>query len=46
MYTFEAASYGQVILNDGSKHAIFDRFAGHTPNAKFCKTIDNYSRNV
>lgn len=39
--TMEEAAYGQVILNDGSKLAISDGFAGHTPNAKVCKTIDN-----
>ncbi|WP_336634884.1 nucleoside hydrolase [Lysinibacillus fusiformis] len=39
--TTEAAAYGQVILNDGSKLAISDGFAGHTPNATVCKTIDN-----
>ncbi|MFB0847471.1 nucleoside hydrolase [Paenibacillus oleatilyticus] len=39
--TMEEAAYGQVILNDGSKLAISDGFAGHTPNAKVCKTINN-----
>ncbi|KEK10882.1 hypothetical protein EP18_14635 [Lysinibacillus sphaericus] len=39
--TTEAAAYGQVILNDGSKLAISDGFAGHMPNATVCKTIDN-----
>ncbi|KZE81945.1 hypothetical protein AV654_09745 [Paenibacillus elgii] len=39
--TMEEAAYGQVILNDGSKLAISDGFAGLTPNAKVCKTINN-----
>ncbi|MGE7907953.1 nucleoside hydrolase [Peribacillus sp. NPDC094092] len=39
--TTEEATYGQVIVNDGSKLAISDGFAGHTPNATICKTIDN-----
>lgn len=39
--TQEAAAYGQVIINDGSKLAISDGFAGHTPNARVCKSIDN-----
>jgi len=39
--TTEAAAYGQVIINDGSKLAISDGFAGHVPNATVCKTIDN-----
>lgn len=39
--TMEEAAYGQVILHDGSKLAISDGFAGHTPNAKVCKTINN-----
>ncbi|KEQ25059.1 nucleoside hydrolase [Paenibacillus tyrfis] len=39
--TMEEAAYGQVILNDGSKLAISDGFAGHTPNAKVYKTINN-----
>lgn len=39
--TTEAATYGQVIVNDGSKLAISDGFAGHIPNATVCKTIDN-----
>ncbi|MFJ7922248.1 nucleoside hydrolase [Lysinibacillus fusiformis] len=39
--TIEAAAYGQVIINDGSKLAISDGFAGHMPNATVCKTIDN-----
>ncbi|MGE7114513.1 nucleoside hydrolase [Lysinibacillus sp. NPDC047702] len=39
--TTEAAAYGQVIINDGSKLAISDGFAGHIPNATVCKTIDN-----
>ncbi|MFD0695409.1 nucleoside hydrolase [Paenibacillus sp. GCM10027628] len=39
--TIEEAAYGQVIVNDGSKLAISDGFAGHTPKAKVCKTINN-----
>ncbi|AMW98007.1 nucleoside hydrolase [Rummeliibacillus stabekisii] len=39
--TTETATYGQVIVNDGSKLAISDGFAGQTPNATVCKTIDN-----
>lgn len=39
--TTEEATYGQVIVNNGSKLAISDGFAGHTPNATICKTIDN-----
>ncbi|UKS27017.1 nucleoside hydrolase [Paenibacillus sp. HWE-109] len=39
--TTEEATYGQVIINDGSKLAISDGFAGHTPNATVCKTINN-----
>lgn len=39
--TSEEATYGQVIVNDGSKLAISDGFGGHTPNAKVCKAIDN-----
>lgn len=39
--TIEEAAYGQVIVNDGSKLAISDGFAGNTPNATICKTIDN-----
>lgn len=39
--TTEEAAYGQVIINDGSKLAISDGFAGHTPNAKVCKTINH-----
>lgn len=39
--TTEAAAYGQVIINDGSKLAISDGFAGHMPNATVCKSIDN-----
>ena len=39
--TIEEAAYGQVIINDGSKLAISDGFAGHVPNAKVCKTINN-----
>lgn len=37
----EEAAYGQVIVNDGSKLAISDGFAGCTPNAEIIKTIDN-----
>ena len=39
--TLEEAAYGQVIVNAGSKLAISDGFAGHTPNATVCKTINN-----
>lgn len=39
--TIEEAAYGQVIINDGSKLAISDGFAGHLPNAVVCKTLDN-----
>lgn len=39
--TLEEAAYGQVIVNDGSKLAISDGFAGHSPNATVCKSIDN-----
>lgn len=39
--TIEEAAYGQVIINDGSKLAISDGFAGHIPNAKVCKMINN-----
>lgn len=38
--TKEEAAYGQVIINDGGKLAISDGFAGHTPNARVCKTIN------
>lgn len=38
--TIEEAAYGQVIINDGSKLAISDGFAGHTPNATICKNIN------
>lgn len=37
--TKEEAAYGQVIINDGSKLAISDGYAGNTPNATVCKTI-------
>lgn len=39
--TIEEAAYGQVIINDGSKLSITEGFAGQTPNATVCKTIDN-----
>ncbi|KOR77111.1 hypothetical protein AM232_00415 [Bacillus sp. FJAT-21352] len=39
--TTEEATYGQVIINDGSKLAISDGFGGNSPNAAVCKTIDN-----
>lgn len=39
--TIEEAAYGQVIVNDGSKLAISDGFAGNTPNATVCKAINN-----
>ncbi|MCG7410496.1 nucleoside hydrolase [Paenibacillus sp. ACRRX] len=39
--TTEEAAYGQVIVNDGSKLAISDGYAGHAPNATVCKTMDN-----
>lgn len=38
--TKEEAAYGQVIINDGSKLAIQDGFAGNTPNAFVCTSID------
>ncbi len=38
--TKEEAAYGQVIINDGSKLAISDGYAGNIPNAIVCKTID------
>lgn len=38
--TIEEAAYGQVIINDGSKLAISDGFAGNTPNATVCRTIN------
>ncbi len=37
--TKEEAAYGQVVINDGSKLAISDGYAGNTPNAIICKTI-------
>ena len=37
----EEEAYGQVIINDGSKLAISEGFAGNTPNATMCKIIDN-----
>lgn len=40
--TIEEAAYGQVIINDGSKLAISDGFAGHIPNAIVCKALDNH----
>jgi len=39
--TIEEAAYGQVIINDGSKLAISDGFAGNAPNAMVCKSLDN-----
>lgn len=39
--TIEEAAYGQVIINDGSKLAISDGFAGHLPNSIVCKALDN-----
>jgi len=39
--TVEEAAYGQVIIYDGSRLAISEGFAGNTPNATVCKTIDN-----
>ncbi|HYE82173.1 MAG TPA: nucleoside hydrolase [Clostridia bacterium] len=39
--TIEEAAYGQVIINDGRKLAISDRFAGNTPNAVVSKTLDS-----
>lgn len=37
--TKEEAAYGQVIINDGSKLAISDGYAGNIPNATICKAI-------
>ncbi|SHE37288.1 purine nucleosidase [Seinonella peptonophila] len=39
--TTEEATYGQVIINDGSKLAISDGFGRNSSNATICKTIDN-----
>ncbi len=39
--TTEEATYGQVIINDGSKLAISDGFGSNIPNAIVCKSIDN-----
>jgi len=39
--TKEAPVYGQVIIHDGRKLAISDGYAGHTPNAVVCKSINN-----
>lgn len=39
--TMEKEAYGQVIINDGSTLSISEGFAGNTPNATVCKTIDN-----
>ncbi|WP_375090345.1 nucleoside hydrolase [Peribacillus sp. RS7] len=39
--TTEEATYGQVIINDGSKLAISDGFGSNPPNATICKNIDN-----
>ncbi|QQZ10312.1 nucleoside hydrolase [Heyndrickxia vini] len=40
--TIEEATYGQVIINDGSKLAISDGFGTNLPNATVCKRIDNH----
>ena len=39
--TKEEAAYGQVIVNEGLKLAISDGYAGHEPNARVCRRIDN-----
>lgn len=39
--TTEEATYGQVIMNEGSKLAISDGFGDLILNATVCKTIDN-----
>lgn len=39
--TTEEATYGQVVINDGSKLAISDGFGSNLPNAVVCKRIDH-----
>lgn len=39
--TKEAATYGQVIIDDGSFPAVSNGFINSKPNARVCKTLDN-----
>lgn len=39
--TKEEATYGQVILHDGSDYCISHTFWDHSPNATVCKTLNN-----
>ena len=39
--TKETATYGQVIIDDGSFPAVSNGFTNNKPNAKVCKTLDN-----
>lgn len=41
--TIDPATYGQVIIDDGSVLAVSDGFISQTPNALVCKTVDNVS---